>query len=157
MRDLPSLAKDLFSLLSLYYLSTLFFTIYQIVQYCGFLSFSYTLLMHNTITWSEFESVELRVGTIIRAEDYPEARKPAYKIWVDFGSVIGIMQSSAQITIHYTREELIGKQIIGVVNFPVKQIGKFISEFLCTGFYREDGSVILAIPERDVDNGAKLG
>ena len=157
MRDLPSLAKDLFSLLSLYYLSTLFFTIYQIVQYCGFLSFSYTLLMHNTITWSEFESVELRVGTIIRAEDYPEARKPAYKIWVDFGSVIGIMQSSAQITIHYTREELIGKQIIGVVNFGVKQIGKFMSEFLCTGFYREDGSVILAIPDREVDNGAKLG
>jgi tRNA-binding protein len=95
--------------------------------------------MQKEITWSEFESVELRVGTIIRAEEYPEARKPA------------------QITVHYTREELVGKQIIGVVNFPPKQIGKFMSEFLCTGFYREDGSVILAIPERSVSNGAKLG
>ena len=113
--------------------------------------------MQKEITWSEFESVELRVGTIIRTEEYPEARKPAYKIWVDFGSEIGIKQSSAQITVHYTREELVGKQIIGVMNFPVKQIGKFMSEFLCTGFYREDGSVILAIPEREVDNGAKLG
>jgi tRNA-binding protein len=113
--------------------------------------------MQKEITWSEFESVELRVGTIIRAEEYPEARKPAYKLWVDFGSDIGIKQSSAQITVHYTREELVGKQIIGVVNFPPKQIGKFMSEFLCTGFYREDGSVILAIPERSVSNGAKLG
>jgi tRNA-binding protein len=138
LRDLPSLAKDLFSLLYLYYLSTLFFTIYQIVQYCRYSGFPYTHPMQKEITWSEFESVELRVGTIIRAEDYPEARKPAYKIWVDFGSEIGIKQSSAQITVHYTREELIGKQIIGVVNFPVKQIGKFMSEFLCTGFYRED-------------------
>ncbi len=111
----------------------------------------------NTITWSEFEAVELRVGTIIRAEDYPEARKPAYKLWVDFWSEIGVKQSSAQITVHYTRDELIGKQIIGVVNFPNKQIGKFMSEFLCTWFYRDDGSVILAIPEREVDDGAKLG
>ncbi len=113
--------------------------------------------MQKTITWEEFESVELRVGTIIRAEEYPEARKPAYKLWVDFGHEIGIKQSSAQITTHYTREELVGKQIVGVVNFPPKQIGKFMSEFLCTGFYREDGSVVLAIPERDVLNGAKLG
>jgi tRNA-binding protein len=113
--------------------------------------------MNNTITWSEFESVELRVGTIIRAEPYPEAKKTAYKIWVDFGSDTWIKQSSAQITVHYTREELIGKQIIGVVNFPVKQIGTFMSEFLCTWFYREDGSVILAIPEREVKNGVKLG
>ncbi len=113
--------------------------------------------MNNIITWSEFESVELRVGTIIRVEPYREARKPAYKIWVDFGSEIGVKQSSAQITIHYTREELIGKQIIWVVNFGVKQIGTFMSEFLCTWFYREDGSVILAIPEREVEDGAKLG
>lgn len=111
----------------------------------------------NTITWQEFESVELRVGTIIRVEDFPEARKPAYKLWVDFGGEIGVKQSSAQITVHYTRDELIGKQIVWVVNFPLKQIGPFISEFLCTGFYREDRSVILAIPERDVQNGAKLG
>ena len=113
--------------------------------------------MQKTITWEEFEAVELRVGTIIRAEEYPEARKPAYKLWVDFGHEIGVKQSSAQITTHYTREELVGKQIVGVVNFPPKQIGKFMSEFLCTGFYREDGSVVLAIPERDVLNGAKLG
>lgn len=106
--------------------------------------------MQKEITWSEFESVELRVGTIIRAEEYPEARKPAYKIWVDFGDEIGVKQSSAQITVHYTHEELIGKQIVGVVNFPPKQIGPFMSEFLCTGFYREDGSVVLAIPEREV-------
>ncbi len=113
--------------------------------------------MQKTITWEEFEAVELRVGTIIRAEEYPEARKPAYKLWVDFGHEIGVKQSSAQITTHYTREELVGKQIVGVVNFPPKQIGKFMSEFLCTGFYRPDGSVVLAIPERDVPNGAKLG
>ncbi len=113
--------------------------------------------MQKEITWSEFESVELRVGTIIRAEEYPEARKPAYKIWVDFGDEIGVKQSSAQITVHYTHEELIGKQIVGVVNFPPKQIGPFMSEFLCTGFYREDGSVVLAIPEREVWNGSKLG
>ncbi len=111
----------------------------------------------NTIAWSDFEAIELRVGTIIRVEDFPEAWKPAYKIWVDFGGEIGIRQSSAQITVHYTRDELVGKQIVGVVNFPPKQIWPFRSEFLCTGFYREDGSVILAIPERDVPNGAKLG
>lgn len=113
--------------------------------------------MNNTITWSEFEAVELRVGTIIRTEEFPEARKPAYKLWVDFWPEIGIKQSSAEITVHYTREELIGKQIIGVMNFAPKQIGKFMSEFLCTGLYQDDGSVVLAIPERGVDNGAKLG
>ena len=113
--------------------------------------------MQKTITWQEFESVELRVGTIIAVEDFPEARKSAYKLTVDFGEEIGIKRSSAQITTHYTREELVGKQIGWVVNFPPKQIGNFMSEFLCTGFYREDGSVILAIPERDVPNGAKLG
>ena len=109
------------------------------------------------ISWSDFESVELRVGTIIRVEDFPEARKPAYKLWVDFWWEIGVKQSSAQITVHYSKEELIGKQIIGVVNFPPKQIWPFVSEFLCTGFYRDDGSVILAIPEREVPDGAKLG
>lgn len=112
--------------------------------------------MQKTITWQEFESIELRVGTIIAVEDFPEARKSAYKLTVDFGEEIWTKRSSAQITTHYTQEELIGKQIVWVVNFPPKQIGKFMSEFLCTGFYREDGSVILAIPERDVPNGAKL-
>ncbi len=115
----------------------------------------YTLSM-QTITWSEFEMVELRVGTIIRVEDFPEARKPAYKIWADFGGDFGVKQSSAQITVHYSKEELLGKQILGVVNFPPKQIWPFISEFLCTGFYKEDGSVVLAIPERIVPNGAKI-
>ncbi len=76
----------------------------------------------QTITWSEFEMVELRVGTIIRVEDFPEARKPAYKIWADFGGDFGVKQSSAQITVHYSKEELLGKQILGVVNFPPKQI-----------------------------------
>jgi tRNA-binding protein len=108
------------------------------------------------ITYPEFDIVELRVWTIIRTEEFPEARKPAYKLWVDFGSEIGVKQSSAQITTHYKKEELIGKRIIWVVNFPPKQIGPFMSEFLCTGFFRKDGSVVLAVPEREVPNGAKL-
>ena len=109
------------------------------------------------ITWSEFEAVEIRVGTILSVNDFPEARKPAYKISVDFGPDIGIKKSSAQITDIYTAQELVGRQVIGVVNFPVKQIGPTRSECLITGFYRDDGKVVLAIPERDVPNGAKLG
>ncbi|MDP3987047.1 MAG: tRNA-binding protein, partial [Nanoarchaeota archaeon] len=85
------------------------------------------------ISWDDFEKVEIRVGTITRIEDYPEAKKPAYKLWADFGD-IGIKKSSAQITKLYNKEDLIGKQIIGVVNFPPKQIGNFLSEFLTTGF-----------------------
>ena len=100
--------------------------------------------------------MELRVGTVVSVEAFPEARKPAYKIKVDFGSDIGIKQSSAQVTDLYTLEELEGRQIVGVVNFPPKQIGPFISEFLITGFYQDDGSVVLAVPERQVKNGAKL-
>jgi tRNA-binding protein len=111
----------------------------------------------NIISWSEFEYIELRAGTIIRVEDFPEAKKPAYKITADFWKEIGIKRCSAQITAHYTKDELIGKQILWVVNFPPKQIGPFVSEFLCTGLYREDGSVVLVIPEREVPNGAKLG
>lgn len=88
----------------------------------------------KTITWDEFEMIELRTGTIIQVDDFPEARKPAYQITVDFGGDIGIKRSSAQIMELYTRDTLIGKQIIGVVNFPPKQIGPFISEFLITGF-----------------------
>lgn len=111
----------------------------------------------DTITWSEFERIEIRVGTILSAEEFPEARKPAYKINVDFGPEIGVKQSSAQITTLYTKEELVGRQIVGVVNFPPKQIGPFRSEFLITGFYRPDGAVVLAIPDHPIPNGSKLG
>ncbi len=111
----------------------------------------------ETITWDDFSKVELRIGTIQQAEAFPEARKPAYKVTVDFGPEIGIRRSSVQITHHYTLEELVGKQVVGVVNFPTKQIGPFRSECLITGFYREDGSVILCVPDKPVPNGAKLG
>ena len=112
--------------------------------------------MSETISWDDFEKVELRVGTVVRAEEFPEARRPAYKVWVDFGEDLGIKKSSAQITVHYKPEELIGKQIVAVVNFPPKQIGPIKSEFLLTGFYDDDGAVVMAKPERPVPNGAKL-
>ncbi|MCB9798132.1 tRNA-binding protein [Candidatus Nomurabacteria bacterium] len=108
------------------------------------------------IQWNDFEKVELRIGTIIGADAFPEARIPAYKLTVNFGEEIGIKRTSARITDLYDVEDLIGKQVVGVVNFPPKQIGPFISEFLCTGFYREDGSVVLAVPDKDVPNGSKL-
>lgn len=111
----------------------------------------------ETISWQDFERVELRVGTVVEVAEFPEARKPAYKVKVDFGPEIGIRQSSAQITTLYTKEELVGRQVVGVVNFPVKQIGPMRSEFLLTGFYREDGAVVIAVPEQPVPNGAKLG
>jgi len=107
------------------------------------------------IKWSDFEKVELRVGTIIEAFEYPEARKPAYKVKVDFGE-LGIKMSSAQITKHYSLEDLVGRQIIGVVNFPKKQIGKFMSEFLVTGLADENGDIVLSTVERRVPNGSKL-
>lgn len=109
------------------------------------------------ITWDEFQNVELRVGTITAAEPFPEARKPAWKLTVDFGPDVGERRSSAQITDLYELDELVGKQIIGVVNFPPKQIGPFISECLVTGFVQADGSVVLAVPERTVANGLRLG
>ena len=108
------------------------------------------------ISWNDFEQVELRVGTVVKVEEFPEARNPSYKIWVDFGENIGIRKSSAQVTKLYSREELNGRQIVGVVNFPVKQIGPMRSEFLLTGFVGEEGEVVLAVPERKVKNGAKL-
>lgn len=109
----------------------------------------------KTISWADFEAVELRSGTIIRVEDFPEARKPAYKIWADFGA-FGVKQSSAQLTKLYSKEDLLNRQILGVINFPTKQIGPFRSEFLVTGFVQEDGSVTLATPERGVPNGTRL-
>ena len=109
------------------------------------------------ISWQEFEQVELRVGTITGAEPFPEARKPAYRLTVDFGGEIGVRKSSAQITVHYTPAELVGRQVVAVVNFPVKQIGPMRSECLVTGFYREDGSVVLCVPDKPVANGSKLG
>ncbi len=109
------------------------------------------------ISWEDFERVELRVGTILTVEDFPEARKPAYKITAAFGPEIGVKRSSARITDLYRKEDLIGRQIIGVVNFPAKQIGPIRSEFLVTGFYAPDGAVVLAVPDRPVPNGAKLG
>ncbi|MGB9430049.1 MAG: tRNA-binding protein [Gammaproteobacteria bacterium] len=111
----------------------------------------------NGIDWRDFEKVELRAGTVVAAELFPEARKPAYKLKVDFGPHIGVKQSSVQITVHYRPEELIGRQVLGVVNFPPKRIGPFVSECLICGFYREDGSVVLAVPDKPVPNGTKLG
>lgn len=107
------------------------------------------------ISWNDFEKVELRVGTITKVEDFKEAKKPAYKLWADFGE-FGMKQSSAQITKLYSKEELVGKQIVGVINFPEKQIANFMSEFLTTGFVLEDGEVVLSQPERKVPNGSKL-
>ena len=109
------------------------------------------------ISWQDFETVELRVGTVVDVEDFPEARKPAWKVRVDFGPEIGVLRSSAQVTALYGKDDLLGRQVIGVVNFPPKQIGPIRSEFLLTGFYREDGAVVIAVPERVVPNGAKLG
>lgn len=109
-----------------------------------------------TITWDEFTAVEIRVGTVISVDAFPEARKPAYRITVDFGGEIGIRRTSAQVTAIYAPDELVGRQVVGVVNFPAKQIGPMMSEFLLTGFHREDGAVVLAVPERAVPNGARL-
>lgn len=99
----------------------------------------------------------MRAGTILSVEHFPQARKPAYKITVDFGPEIGVRRTSAQVTTLYAREDLVGRQVLGVVNFPPKQIGPVRSEFLLAGFYREDGAVVLAVPERPVQNGARLG
>ena len=108
------------------------------------------------ISYQDFEKVELRSGTIMRAEPFPEAKKPAYKIWVDFGPVLGIKQTSAQVTVHYTPESLIGKMVIGCVNLDSKNIAGFMSEFLLVGFPDEHGAVCLATVDKKVLNGQKL-
>ena len=109
----------------------------------------------QTINWTDFEKVELRAGTILEVQDFPKARKPAYQLKVDFGE-LGVKWSSAQITKHYTKEELIGRQILGVVNFPEKQIANFMSQFLVTGLADENGDIVLTTVERPVPNGSKL-
>ena len=111
---------------------------------------------HN-LTWTEFEKVEMRVGTILEANDFPEARKPAYQLTVDFGNEIGIRKTSAQITKRYQKEDLVGRQIIAVVNFSKKQIGKFMSECLVLGAVGEEGDVILLAPDFRIENGLRIG
>lgn len=108
------------------------------------------------ISYDNFRKVDIRVGTIVAAEPYPEARRPAYKLSIDFGPEIGVKRSSAQITKHYTPEELVGRQIAAVTNFPQKQIGKFISQVLVLGFPDENGEVVLISPTRNIPNGGRL-
>jgi tRNA-binding protein len=110
----------------------------------------------ETISWKDFEKIDIRVGTITQVEDFEKARNPAYKVWVDLGEEIGIKKTSAQITKLYTKEELVGKQVLCVCNFPKKQIADFMSEILITGFVQDDKSVVLAIAEKKIPNGTKL-
>ena len=112
--------------------------------------------MTEQITFDDFLKVDVRVGTIIRAEPYPEARRPAIKLWIDFGPEIGEKKSSAQITAHYTPESLIGRQVMAVVNFPPRQIGKFMSEILVLGVPDEDNEVVLLTPDKDVPIGGRM-
>lgn len=110
-----------------------------------------------TISWNDFEKIDMRTGTIIEVDDFPKARKPAYKLTIDFGGEIGLKRSSAQVTTHYKREDLLNRKIIAVVNFPPKQIADFVSECLVLGIYDENKDVILLQPERTVQNGMKIG
>lgn len=109
------------------------------------------------ITWSDFEKIDIRTGTIIDVRDFPKARKPAYQLWIDFGNDLGVKTSSAQITLHYSKEDLLNRQIIAVVNFPPKQIAGFASECLVLGIYDENNAVILIQPGKPVANGLKIG
>ena len=110
-----------------------------------------------TITWEDFDKVDMRVGTVLEVHDFPEARKPAYKLIIDFGEELGLKKTSAQITVHYKKEELVNRQVIAVVNFPPKQVGGFFSECLVLGVYDENKDVILLNPGRPVKNGMKIG
>lgn len=111
----------------------------------------------SIISWDDFEKIDIRVGTITEVKDFPQARKPAYQVWIDFGTEIGVKRSSAQITAHYTKEELLSRQVIAVINFPPKQIGGFLSECLILGIYDGNNDVILLQPERKVEDGWKIG
>ena len=110
----------------------------------------------DDLTWREFERMDMRVGTILCAEEFTEAIKPAIKMTIDFGEEIGIKKSSAQITDHYNPQSLVGMQVVAVINFPKKQIGPFMSECLVTGFTQSDGSIILAVPQKGALNGSRL-
>jgi tRNA-binding protein len=112
--------------------------------------------MSEQITYADFERVDIRVGTVVEASPFPEARKPAIKLVIDFGPEIGVKKSSAQITVHYTPESLVGRQVLGVVNFPPRQIGPFRSEVLTLGFEDANGAVVLAQPGLPVPDGRKL-
>jgi len=111
---------------------------------------------HTPLQQSEFEKVDIRVGVVTEAREFPEARRPAYRLWIDFGP-LGIKRSSAQITRHYQPQELVGRRVVAVVNFAPKQIGPFISEVLVLGAYDEDGEVVLLQPDRAVAPGARIG
>jgi tRNA-binding protein len=111
----------------------------------------------NTISWNDFEKVDMRAGTVIEAQPFEKARRPAIKMWIDFGAALGIKKSSAQITDLYQPAELVGKQVIAVVNFPPRQIADFMSECLVLGVYNEQGAVVLLQPDRPVRNGGKIG
>ena len=110
----------------------------------------------GTISYDDFRKVDVRVGTVVQAEPFPEARRPAIKLWVDFGADLGVKKSSAQLTAHYTPDALIGRQVAAVVNFPAKQIGKFMSEMLVLGFPDAEGEVVLVVPDKAVPNGGRL-
>jgi len=113
--------------------------------------------MENNLTWTEFEKVGMHVGTIIAVNDFPEARKPAFQLTVDFGESIGIRKTSAQITKRYSKSDLLNRQVVAVVNFPKKQIGKFMSECLVLGAVGQEGDVILLAPDFRIENGLRIG
>ncbi len=112
--------------------------------------------MSDDLSFDDFLKVDIRKGTVVQAEPYPEARKPAIKLWVDFGSDLGVRKSSAQITAHYTPDTLIGKQVLAVVNFPPRQIGKFMSEILVLGLPDDNGDIVLITPDKDVPDGGRM-